>query len=71
MRKYLRYGMSAFKQFHTGKYEILECGLNEDLFLTPRRAQCTARAVAEAGAIAAAGAARAALAKAEPTPAPR
>lgn len=43
----------------------------EDLFLIPRRVQNTARAVAEAGAIAAAGAARAALAKAEPTPAPR
>lgn len=28
-----------------------------DLFLTPRRAQCTARAAAEAGAMAAAGAA--------------
>lgn len=27
---------------HCGKDEILECGLIEDLFLTPRRAQCTA-----------------------------
>lgn len=42
-----------------------------DLFLTPRRAQCTARAAAEAGAMAAAGAAWTAVAKADPTPAPR
>lgn len=61
--------MPAFKQFHGGQDEIFECGFIEDLFLTPRRAQCTARAAAEAGAIAAAGAAQAALAKADPTPA--
>lgn len=42
-----------------------------DLFLKPRRAQCTALAQAEAGAIAAAGTARTADARADPAPAPR
>lgn len=42
-----------------------------NLFLKPRRAQCTALAQAEAGAIAAAGTARTAVAKADPAPAPR
>lgn len=42
-----------------------------DLFLNPRRAQCTALAQAEAGAMAAAGTARTAEAKAGPAPEPR
>lgn len=46
-------------------------GRDDYLFLTPRRAQCAARATAETGAMAAAGAACTAVARADPTPAPR
>jgi len=60
------------QSFHSTK-ELLKVKSSQvtDLFLNPRRAQCTALAQAEAGAMAAAGTARTAAAKAGPAPEPR
>ena len=52
-------------------FPLKQCKQRNNLFLSPRSVQCTARAEAETGATAAAGAARKAVPRADPAPAPR